>query len=80
MQQLLAASDQYLSEVSIDQHHDAIAGTAMQYVTNDYQTKLVQAAVSGEAFAKEHVAKVINFKTGILSKNGAASVLTCSGK
>jgi hypothetical protein len=33
---VLQQNDALLAELSIDQHHDAIAGTAMQYVTNDY--------------------------------------------
>jgi len=37
---VLQQNDALLAELSIDQHHDAIAGTSMQYVTNDYQFKL----------------------------------------
>jgi hypothetical protein len=37
---VLQQNDALLAELSIDQHHDAITGTSMQYVTNDYQFKL----------------------------------------
>lgn len=36
----LNASATLLDQLSVDQHHDAISGTAAQYVTFDYQFKL----------------------------------------
>jgi hypothetical protein len=36
----LNASETLLDQLSVDQHHDAISGTAAQYVTFDYQFKL----------------------------------------
>lgn len=36
----LKASATLLDELSVNQHHDAISGTAAQYVTFDYQFKL----------------------------------------
>jgi len=56
LSQALKASDSFLGELSINQHHDAIAGTAMQYVTDDYQLKLYQVAESSSSLAREHIA------------------------
>jgi hypothetical protein len=65
-----------LAELSIDQHHDAIAGTAMQYVTNDYQFRLSVAQDKGLIQTKKYLSEVLA-QHGIQTKNGAESVLRC---
>lgn len=45
---VLKANNALLDELSVDQHHDAIAGTAQEYVTMDYQVKLSQAELASK--------------------------------
>ena len=40
LNEYLNASSTFLDELSVNQHHDAISGTATQYVTFDYEFKL----------------------------------------
>lgn len=62
---VLNETDNLLDQISIVQHHDAVAGTASQYVTNHYQFKLQKGQDLSVHNTKEQIAKALNEYAGI---------------
>lgn len=57
IKEYLKSNDILLDQLAIVQHHDAVTGTATQYVTLDYQYRLQKAQdVSDITYKKEVVA------------------------
>jgi len=75
---VLSANDALLGEVSINQHHDAVAGTATQAVTMDYQFKLAQAQAKSAKASHQLILETLA-ANGIKAKGGAESLLKCNG-
>ena len=75
---VLNATDVLLDSLSIVQHHDAVAGTASQYVTDDYQTRLKKAQDLSEAQTKDQVVKAMREYAGLVVSN-ETSVMRCIG-
>jgi|SaaInl33SG_5_DNA_1037386.scaffolds.fasta_scaffold132313_1 hypothetical protein len=57
IKEYLKSNDILLDQLAIVQHHDAVTGTATQYVTLDYQYRLQRAQdISDISYKKEIVA------------------------
>jgi hypothetical protein len=74
---VLNASDTLLDQVSIDQHHDAVAGTSTLAVTYNYQWHLDLAVKASANKTKEQVAKALNQYAGL--KADPAKIFKCEG-
>ena len=55
--------------MGVVQHHDAISGTAKQYVTFDYQYNLAKAFDSGKILYAKELQRIIKKQTGLELKN-----------
>ena len=57
LKEYLKSNDILLDQLAIVQHHDAVTGTATQYVTLDYQYRLQRAQdISDISYKKEIIA------------------------
>jgi hypothetical protein len=61
----LKSNDIFLDQLSIVQHHDAITGTATQYVTLDYQYRLQRAQDISDITYKREIVKALENYAGI---------------
>lgn len=62
--------------MAVQLHHDAITGTAKQFVTNDYQVRLSQALTDSKSLYNKELSKILEEETGIRTNQ---SLVTCLG-
>lgn len=65
IKEFLKSNDIFLDQLSILQHHDAVTGTATQYVTLDYQYRLQKAMDVGDITYKKEMIKALSSFAGI---------------
>ena len=62
--------------MGVVQHHDAITGTAKQYVTFDYQWNLAKAFDKGKIVYGKYLQDILHKKTGLVL-NGKEQFVMC---
>jgi hypothetical protein len=62
--------------MGVVQHHDAVTGTAKQYVSNDYSYNLYKAEENSKSIYKKYLQDVVKKQYGIEIKS---ELLTCVG-
>jgi len=62
--------------MAVQLHHDAITGTAKQFVTNDYKVRLSQALSDSQSLYNQELSKILEEETGIKLNQ---SLVTCQG-
>jgi len=62
----LATKDNELHQLGVSVHHDAISGTAQQFVANDYAVRLSTALSKGNKIYQNEMNQLLQKKTGIL--------------
>lgn len=80
IKEYLKSNDILLDQLSILQHHDAVTGTATQYVTLDYQYRLQKAQDISDITYKKEVINALKAYAGISVKDGTKSVKRCVGQ
>jgi len=52
---MIQANGQLLDQMGVVQHHDAVTGTAKQYVSNDYSFNLYKAEENSKSIYKKYL-------------------------
>lgn len=65
IEQILDAKHGMLDALGINQHHDAVTGTAKQRVANDYLRLIAQATDANDALYEEEMQKITKSFTGV---------------
>jgi hypothetical protein len=73
---MIQANGQLLDQMGVVQHHDAVTGTAKQYVSNDYSFNLYKAEENSKSIYKKYLQDVVKKQYGIEIKS---ELLTCVG-
>ena len=66
-----------MDPIGVAQHHDAITGTAKQYVSNDYSYRLQKGLDESRETYKKEIAKVVKRDFGLTVDE--KEVLSCVG-
>ena len=74
VQKILANKQDMLEALSTSLYHDAITGTAKQYVAVDYTLRLNKALQNSEVLYKKELEKILTDQTGIKLKE---NIKTC---
>ena len=59
MKKMMEANNELLDQLGVVQHHDAITGTAKQYVSNDYSWHLYKAKEEGRTLYGDNLKKLV---------------------
>lgn len=76
----LKSNDILLDQLSILQHHDAVTGTAKQFVTYDYQFRLQKAQDISDVTYKKEIVGALQAYAGISVKDGSKGIKRCVGQ
>lgn len=63
--QMVRAKQEIMQQLGVSLHHDAITGTARDYVTKDYSVRLAKAIKEGEKMYLRELESVLAAETGI---------------